>query len=152
MKCSNQNLQNILYFMHKKTHVCSFFSFCETLLFPYWMPWSMSACTRAFIWVISKCCMKWKSKTKLWGTSYANIIKDEAFLWNMSLSTNFLFLRSVALSFNEATEWSSLLFSSRHFFLYYLQRGKNTNFHLNKPLLYLKFVFYIIRFFLIQLA
>ena len=36
MKCSSKTLQNLLYFMYKKTHVVFFrFSFCATLLYPF---------------------------------------------------------------------------------------------------------------------
>ena len=43
MKCSSEMLQNQLYFMYKKTHVCSYFSLLifTTYLFLLSMPWSM---------------------------------------------------------------------------------------------------------------
>ena len=42
-KCSSETLQNLLYFMHKKTHVVFFvFHFVQLYIFTLWMPWSMS--------------------------------------------------------------------------------------------------------------
>ena len=43
MKCSSETLQNLLYFMYKKTHVVFFvFHFVQLYMFTLWMPWSMS--------------------------------------------------------------------------------------------------------------
>ena len=42
-KCSSETLQNLLYFMYKKTHaVFLVFHFVQLYLFTLWMPWSMS--------------------------------------------------------------------------------------------------------------
>ena len=42
-KCSSEMLQNLLYFMYKKTHVVFFvFHFMQLYIFTLWMPWSMS--------------------------------------------------------------------------------------------------------------
>ena len=42
-KCSGEKLQNLLYFMYKKTHVVFFiFQFVQFYIFTLWMPWSMS--------------------------------------------------------------------------------------------------------------
>ena len=42
-KCSSVSLQNLLYFMYKKTHVVLFvFHFVQLYIFTLWMPWSMS--------------------------------------------------------------------------------------------------------------
>ena len=42
MKCSSETLQNLLYFIYKKTHLVLFsFSFHVIFLFPLLMPWSM---------------------------------------------------------------------------------------------------------------
>ena len=63
-KCSSETLQNVIYFMYKKTHVVFFvFHFVQLYIFTLWMPWSMS--------------------------------NFEAFWWNISLSTNLLFMKSV---------------------------------------------------------
>ena len=42
-KCFSKTLQNLLYFMYKKTHVVFFvFHFVQLNIFTLWMPWSMS--------------------------------------------------------------------------------------------------------------
>ena len=42
-KCSIEKLQNLLYFMYKKTHVVFFvFQFVQLYIFTLWMPWSMT--------------------------------------------------------------------------------------------------------------
>ena len=42
-KCSREMLQNLLYFMCKKTHVVFIiFHFVQLYIFTLWMPWSMS--------------------------------------------------------------------------------------------------------------
>ena len=42
-KCSSETLQNLLYFMYKKTHVVFFvFHFMQLYIFTLWMPWSLS--------------------------------------------------------------------------------------------------------------
>ena len=42
-KCSSETLQNLLYFMYKKTHVVFFvFHFVQLYIFTLWLPWSVS--------------------------------------------------------------------------------------------------------------
>ena len=52
-KCSSETLQNLLYFMYKKTHVVFFvFHFVQFYIFTLWMPWSMST-TYSKFWSVS---------------------------------------------------------------------------------------------------
>ena len=76
-KCSSKRLQNFLYFMLKKNYICSFFSFPATLLFPLWIPWSMT--TGALI----------RNKVKL------HEMKNFNFIGDMIFNTIKLFLKSV---------------------------------------------------------
>ena len=60
-------LQKFLYFMYKKTHVVFFcFSFRATLLFPLWMPWSMS--TWVFLYI---------KYSKFWSVSLENFVEHK---------------------------------------------------------------------------
>ena len=62
-KCSSKRLQNLLYFMYKKTHVVfSFFlSSCNFILLPYECP--------------GLCCTKWKTKKTTWVFLYIKYSK-----------------------------------------------------------------------------
>ena len=79
-KSSSEMLQNLLYFMYKKTHVVFFvFNFMQLYIFTLWMPWSMLTYTRAFIrW---KCKVARNEKRFSWVFLYIKYSK----FWSISL-------------------------------------------------------------------
>ena len=51
-KCSSKTLQNLLYFMYKKTREVFFvFHFVQLYIFTLWMPWSLSTFSK--FWSVS---------------------------------------------------------------------------------------------------